>query len=315
VPVAVILSALVLPVAGCQPAAQASVAGGLRGTIAVSGAWALYPLMVRWGEEFQKANPGVRFDISAGGAGKGMADALAGAVDIGMVSRQVAPEEEARGAFWVAVARDAVLPVVNAGNPVLPDLLAHGLSREAFAGIYVSGEVSTWGQAAGRPQVPDKIHVYTRSDAAGAPETWARFLGMRQEDLRGIGIYGDPGILEAVIKDPLGIGYNNLNYAFDPESGQAVAGAVVLPVDANGNGRADPDELLDTKTKAVEAVASGRYPAPPARDLYLVTRGQPEGLTRTFLLWILGEGQSYVDEVGYVRLAHEDLAEGRRKVE
>ena len=34
-------------------------------------------MMVRWGEEFQKLHPKVQFDISAGGAGKGMADALA----------------------------------------------------------------------------------------------------------------------------------------------------------------------------------------------------------------------------------------------
>ena len=59
----------------------------LQGTIRVSGAWALYPMMVRWGEEFRKIHPKVRVDISAGGAGKGIADALAGLVDIGMVSR------------------------------------------------------------------------------------------------------------------------------------------------------------------------------------------------------------------------------------
>lgn len=73
--------------------------GELKGTITISGAFALYPLMVRWGEEFQKLHPDVKFDISAGGAGKGMTDALNGAVDIGMVSRAIAPEEEQKGAF------------------------------------------------------------------------------------------------------------------------------------------------------------------------------------------------------------------------
>ena len=38
--------------------------------IAVSGAWALYPMMVRWGEEYHDRYPEVEFDISAGGAGK-----------------------------------------------------------------------------------------------------------------------------------------------------------------------------------------------------------------------------------------------------
>jgi phosphate transport system substrate-binding protein len=56
-------------------------------------------------------------------------------------------------------------------------------------------------------------------DAAGAPETWAKYLGnKKQEDLLGIGVFGDPGIAEAVAKDPLGIGYNNLGYAYDAAS-------------------------------------------------------------------------------------------------
>ncbi len=44
--------------------------------------------------------------------------------------------------------------------------------------------------------------------------------------------------MEAVIKDPLGIGYNNLNYAFDAKSGAAVAGSAVVPIDVNGDGAA-----------------------------------------------------------------------------
>ena len=98
----------------------------MKGTIAISGAWALYPMITRWAEEFQKQYPDVQFDISAGGAGKGMADALGGVVEIGMVSRAVSPEEEAKGAFWVAVTKDAVFPMVSEKNPVLQDLLKTG---------------------------------------------------------------------------------------------------------------------------------------------------------------------------------------------
>ncbi len=170
---------LVLPLAGCR-AAQAAPGGPLQGTIAVSGAWALYPLMVTWSDEFHKANPGVTFDVSAGGAGKGVADALSGAVEIGMVSRDLTPEEEAKGAFWVAVVVDAVFPTASAQNPALKDLLARGLSQEAFGAIYVDGQVRTWGLLVGRPEVADEIHVYTRSDAAGAADTWAKYLGKAQ---------------------------------------------------------------------------------------------------------------------------------------
>ena len=289
--------------------------GELEGTITVSGAWALYPLMVRWGEEFQTLHPGVRFDISAGGAGKGMADALANAVDIGMVSREIYADEAAKGAFWVSVTKDAVLPTVSENNPVWQDLRQRGIDRETLIGIFITGEVTTWGQVVGRPEVQDPIHVFTRSDACGAAATWAAYLGKTQEDLLGIGVYGDPGLLDAVIKDPAGIGFNNLNYAFDMETGKPLAGVRVLPLDVNGNGQAGAEELYDEKAQAVSAVAAGAYPSPPARDLNLVTLGKPGGLTRAFILWVLTGGQDYVDEVGYIGLSPDKLDAERAKLD
>ncbi len=313
----IMILALCQPIlAGCGTQQTGGAAGGeLKGTITASGAFALYPMMVQWGEEFSKLHPGVQFDISAGGAGKGMTDALNGAVEIGMVSRAITPEEEAKGAYWIAVTKDAVFPAVNARNPVLADLLAKGITQETFIGIYITGDVTTWGQVVGRPEVTDPIHVYTRADACGAAEVWAKYLGdKKQEDLRGIGVSGDPGIMEAVIKDPLAIGYNNLNYAFDPKSGVPVAGSAVAPIDVDGDGAARGSELLQTKAAAVKAVAEGAYPSPPARLLNLVTRDKPTGLTAAFIAWILADGQGLLDEVGYVPLTPEQLEASRQKL-
>ncbi len=312
----VLLAILALSGAGCgQSGASVHSAGNLQGTITVSGAWALYPMMIRWGEEFQRLHPDVRFDISAGGAGKGMADALADAVDIGMVSREVYPEEIEKGAFWVSVTKDAVFLTVNEENSVWEDLHRQGVKRETLIGIYITGEITNWGQVVGRPEVRDSIHVFTRSDACGAADTWAAYLDKKQEDLLGVGVYGDPGVLEAVIKDPLGIGFNNLNYAFDFQTGKPVAGAYVVPIDVNGNGQVDPVEVYDTKQQAVNAVATGHYPSPPARDLNLVTKGKPTGLVKSFIAWVLTDGQQYVDEVGYIQLAQEQLKTEVKKLD
>ncbi len=313
---AMVLASVLLLLPSCLPGdSRQEDSGILEGTITISGAWALYPMVVRWSEEFQKQNPRVEFDISAGGAGKGMADALAGVVDVGMVSRAITEQEEQAGAFWVPVTIDAVFPTANARNPVLDDLLRLGVSKETFVGIYITGEITTWGQVVGRAQVTERIHVYTRSDAAGAPETWARYLGKRQEDLLGVGVYGDPGLMEAVVKDTLGIGYNNLGYAFDMTSGRSVNGSVVVPIDINGNGKADSEEVLETRTQARDAVAEGRYPSPPARELNLVTKGKPHGLNKAFIAWVVTEGQEYVEEAGYVPLSRAVLDEALSKLE
>ena len=143
----------------------------LRGTLSLSGAWAIYPLAVKWGEAFTKKYPDVKLDISAGGAGKGMTDVLAGAVEIGMVSREVDRAEKAKGAFPIFIAKDGVFPTASAKNPALAQLQAKGLSVKTFTDIYITGRVTSWRQAVGGPHAP--IHVYTRSDACGAASAWA----------------------------------------------------------------------------------------------------------------------------------------------
>jgi phosphate transport system substrate-binding protein len=297
------------------PTVAAAEPAKLSGTISASGAFALYPMMTRWAEEFQKLHPDVQFDVSGGGAGKGMTDALSGAVDIGMVSRKVKPEEEAKGAYSVGVVKDAVFPVVSAKNPVIADILARGITKETFAKIFLTGEIKTWGEVVGKPEIKDEIHVYTRSDAAGAADVWSQFMGGKaQADIKGVGVNADPGLLDAVIKDPLGIGYNNLGYAFDLSTGKLPTGAVVAPIDADGNGKADEVEVIDTLVKATDAVSSGKYPSPPARILNFVTKGKPSALVQAFIQWVLTDGQKFIPEAGFVALTPDQLAESLTKV-
>ena len=297
----------------CTTGAAGPVAGQ-ETTISVSGAFALYPMMITWAEEYQKLHPEVRIDVSAGGAGKGMSDVLGGAVDIGMISREVTPEETSKGAYALPVVKDAVFATVSSQNPALPALLEKGINAEILKGIYITGEITTWDQVTGSSGKGVELHIYTRSDSSGAAEIWAKFLGKRQEDLLGIGVFGDPGILDAVIKDPQGLAYNNLNYAYDIDSGLPVTGAAVVPIDVNGNGLIDLDEELDTKQRAINAVASGRYPSPPARDLNLVTKGKPSGAIGEFLTWVLEDGQSFVEQAGYIPLIPEQISEGLSKL-
>jgi phosphate transport system substrate-binding protein len=275
-------------------------------TIVVSGAFALYPLMIDWSDQYKTTHPNVRFEISAGGAGKGMTDALSELVDIGMVSREIYQAEMDKGAFWVAVARDAVVVTVSGDNPVLSDLLASGVTAEKLREIFVTGEVTTWGQLVGRPEVTDAINVYTRSDACGVADTIAKYMGYRQEDLLGVGIFGDPGLAEAVKTDPLSIGYNNVNDAYDTVSGKAVEGVSVVPLDIDGNGLVDQSEdFYDERGYMITAIREGTYTSPPARDLYLVTKDGFSGAMLDFVKWVLTEGQDYAEASGYVPVSEE----------
>jgi phosphate transport system substrate-binding protein len=288
----------------------------LEGTVTVSGAWALYPMVVKWAEEFQKLYPKVKVDISAGGAGKGMADALAGVVDIGMVSREIYPAELEKGAWWLAVTKDAVVPTVNEENPFLADLMAKGVKRETFVDVWITEKIKTWGEILGT-SAREPVHVYTRSDACGAADTWAAFMGKKQEDLNGVGVYGDPGLTEAVKKDNLGIGFNNIGYAYDSKTLKPLSGIMPLPIDVNGNGKIDPEEsCYATRDDIVKAIADGRYPSPPARELNFVSKGLPgREPVREFMAWVLTEGQKFVPEAGYINLTDAKLVEMMARLE
>lgn len=287
----------------------------LSGRITISGAFALYPMAVLWADEFKKEHPGVQIDISAGGAGKGMSDVLGGMVDLAMLSRDVKPEEVSNGAYTIAVTKDAVIPVYNATNPDAARLDKKGFSKDIFAKIYLDGLPPTWGELAGSPS-KQKINAYTRSDACGAGAMWGIFLGKEQEDLRGTGVYGDPGMADAVKKDINGVGFNNVIYVYDMKTRAPYPGLRVAKLDGNANGVIDPNEdfyaSLDSLT---QAIIDGRYPSPPARDLFFVSKGKPSNkITTEFLRYILTKGQKLVHQAGYVPLSDSTIHEEAEKL-
>ncbi|MGD8966104.1 MAG: hypothetical protein PVI07_01230 [Anaerolineae bacterium] len=120
---------------------------------------------------------------------------------------------------------------------------------------------------------------------------------------------------EAVSRDALAVGYNNLNFAYDADTGLPVQGIQVVPLDVDDSGKIDPHEgFYETKADLMRAISEGRYPSPPSRALNLVTKGQPQGLVSAFIERVMIDGQGYLDEVGYVQLIQEQLDEGLSKL-
>ena len=300
----------------------------LSGYITLSGAFALYPLAIQWADEFHRLHPDVDIDISAGGAGKGITDVLADQVDIAMVSRELKPAEKEKGAFAYAVAKDAVVPTINATNPVYKELMQSGLTQEAAKGLW-DGSIHSWGEvlaisqklagagsAAASSANGAKVNVYTRSDACGAAETWAKFLGSKQEDLKGTGVFGDPGIAETLQKDVNGIGFNNIGYAYNDKTHKPMKGIAILPIDVNNDGKIEPEErFYDTMDHLMAAISEGKYPSPPARNLYLVTAGNTKNpVVKAFLKYIITKGQKLTAPAGFVNINKEQQEKGLKNL-
>lgn len=319
-----LILALLLFVAACAPVAPAATDGAAPAateapaaeaaadatTVSVSGAFALFPLMTLWAEEYQKINPNITFDVQAGGAGKGMTDMLSGAADIAMLSREPRQAELDEGSFLVAVTIDSVIGTFNANNPYAEQLLAQGITAEESNSIWVTQTITTWSQLLGVDGT-DAINVYTRSDSAGAAEMWSLFSGGKtQEDLKGTAVNGDPGLAEAVRQDPLAVGFNNVGFTYDPATGLPNEGLLVIPIDTDGDGTISEEEnFYETRDEFTQAVAEGKYPFPPARVLYLVTKGEPSPAIAEFYRWVLTDGQAFVQAAGYVKLTDAQIQE------
>lgn len=300
---------LLILCSGCAPRVKEGYdeKTGFVGNISISGAFALYPIVVLWGEDFKKLHPNVRFNISAGGAGKGIADVLTNMTDIGLVSRDLHPQEIEKGAYPIFVAKDAVLGTFNTNHPNAALIKERGLTQEELANVFVNDKYSTWNQIDNR-FTNDAIGIYVRSDAAGAAETWAKFFKKSQEDLKGIGIFGDPGLAQAIKDSPLGIGFNNINYVYDLKTKETTANIEVIPLDINKNGKIDPEEsFYDNIDVLTEAVALGKYPSPPSRELLFVIKNDNNSkLIKEFIRFVLDKNQQgYLLENGYVPLTEE----------
>ncbi len=328
--ISLIISILVVPNSACSEQLDAVCVGGIaecatlemtepvdrnidrkvdsdmEGEIQISGAFALYPFVVRMAEEFNKIYPNIRIDISAGGAGKGITDALTSMVDLGMVSREIHPAELEKGAFPIVVARDAVLASFNIKNPVVRDVLFHGISQQRATKLWSNQSIKTWGELIGtNSKIP--VHPYTRSDACGAAETWAAWLGLHQENLEGTAVFGDPGVASVVQNDKVAIGFNNLAYVYDINTRLPYKNIAVVPIDINNNSKIDPQENFYAHADMLlDAIFKGKYPTPPARDLYLVLKGEPtKKEVKIFLEFVLTEGQQYAIESLFIPLTAE----------
>ena len=256
-------------------------------TIENKGSDTLVNLALAWAEDYMRLHPEVRISVTGGGSGTGIAAMINGTMDIANASRGMKQEEvdaiEANGTTPVefVVARDAIAVVVNPSNPV------EKLTLQQISDVY-TGKITNWRELGGEDR---PIVLLSRESNSG---TYVYFLenvirlGDKKSDLLfspdTLLMPSSEGISAEVRQNPNAIGYDGLGYVTHDQKMLAVA------LDANS-----PYVL-----PSVETVNDGSYPI--SRPLYMYTAGEPTGLVKVYLDWILGEGQSLVQDLGFVPL-------------
>lgn len=273
------------------------------GSITISGAYALYPLVRKWSDDFMKIHPAVQIVVTQGGTGLGVDDLLAKKSQLAMISRPLTDEEQTEGIWILPVAKEGVAPIVNQKNPFLKRILERGITPEKLIRLFTGDKPMTWGELLDTT-VKERAVVYTRADESGAAVVWAGFLWKESTDLKGNKVTGDEEMIKSILGNSLAIGYCNFYYAFDPGTGDRIKDIQVMPIDLNFDRIIDRKEVpFSNIKKAHRGLWLGYYPKNLTRELTFGSIGKPtDPVILEFLNYALTTGQAAVASSGFCEL-------------
>lgn len=274
-----------------------------KGSIVITGAESLCPLMKIWAEEFSSDKPNLKILVSDWGTEKGLIDLLSGKADLAMVSRNLTPAEESMGLWYFTVSKEGVIPIINENNPYLQEILSKGIQRTTLIDLFTTKNVITWGDLIGI-KYNKPVKIFIRSDYTGTAEVWCKYLGKEQKDLIGIPISSYQQIVEAVSQEPMSLSFCNAHNAYNLKNNKIRKGLSVLPIDFDNNGRIDSKEqFYEDLCRVQRAAYLGKYPSHLCRELYLVSMEKPtKPEIINFLKWIYTDGQKIAAKAGYAEL-------------
>ncbi len=264
-----------LPVgAGCLDKDTQTPAEG----ILVKGSDTVLPLAQAVSESFMAKYPNKSITVIGGGSGVGIAALIDDEVDIAMSSREMKDLEIKNANFHDvypiehAICWDGIAVVVHPDNPVST------LTLSQIRGIY-NGSISNWEDVGGADR---KIVVMSRDSSSGTYEYY------KQNVLMGDNVRPDALIQSATGAIILEISHNKNAIGY---IGIAYLEKDVKPLFLSSGS----DYALPTP----DNIKNGTYPL--ARPLYFYTNGEPDGLTKEFLDFVLSQtGQEIATDVGYL---------------
>lgn len=253
-------------------------------TLTIKGSDTMVILAQNWAQAFMDANPGKVIQVSGGGSGTGVAALINGTADLANASRPIKDKERKQlskrrnaEAQEYRVALDSLAVYVPAANKI------ESLTIPQLKKIF-RGETTNWKDVGGEDT---SIVLYSRENNSG---TYAYFKEhvLDNDDFAATAqtLPGTAAVINAISKDPAGIGYGGIAYA------EGVRTVKVASADG------EPVE------PTMENATSGKYPL--SRFLNIYSAGEATGIAKEYLDFVLSDdGQKIVEGVGYYPLPKE----------
>lgn len=234
--------------------------------IRVTGSSTLLPVIKHAAPEFTRKT-GIRIIPRGGGSGAGVRGVLDGTASIGMVSRELHPDEALQLKAY-AIGMDGVAVIVHQRNPL------SGISYRQVTEVF-SGKVKRWSALGGDNQ---DIQLVAKRQGRSTKELFENYFAMEGQVDKGAYLIGSNAeAIMFVAGDPFAIGYVSV--------GTAVA----------ARDRGIPLKLLnlDGIEPNLQNIDNGSYLL--TRPLNLVIKGEPSPEVERFIEFMLGpEGAEIV---------------------
>jgi phosphate transport system substrate-binding protein len=277
-----------------------STASNVSGTLTIDGSTTVYPIVSILGEDFGKANSGIKVSVNKSGTGSGFKKFIEGNLDIATASRPIKEDEmkslEAKKIEFVEipVAYDGLSVIVNPQNTWAADITAAEL-KTAWS---KDSTVSTWDQI--NPKFPkEKITFYGPTDNHGTYEYFTEAINGKKNEIRKNYQPSQEftAIINAVAGDKSAMAFIAYNYFAENKD-------KVKSLTVNGVG---PEE---------KTIADGTY-KPLSRPLFIYVNkksmDRPE--VKSFVEFALGEkGKAAVTESKYVLLGDDVMTQVKAHV-
>lgn len=288
-----------------------------------------YPIYSAWAHDFHKDHPNVRINYQSIGSGAGIRQLLVGTVDFGASDAPMTNEQRARAKSPILhfpTVLGAVVPVYN-----IPGVTAElKFTPEALAGIFL-GKITKWNDpsiARVNPGVKlpsANIVVIHRSDGSGTTFIWTDYLSKVSSDWKakvgagmalnwpvGLGGKGSEGVTGLIRQTPNSIGYVELTYALQNHipygSVENSSGSFIKASLASVTAAADAAvESMSSDFRVSITNPDGKDAYPIASFTWILVPTQiPDAAERaaikSFLHWMLAEGQNDAEPLSYARL-------------
>jgi phosphate transport system substrate-binding protein len=248
--------------ASVAPPASGSVACAT-GSITAAGSTALQPLVAKAGTDYQAACAGSTVNVQGGGSGTGLTQVAQGAIQIGnsdVSAESKLASPDAAAVVDHIVAKQGWVMVVN------PDVTGvTGLTSAQATDIW-TGKVTNWKDVGGKDEA---IVLILRPESSGTRATFKKIVLGGAQEATGQALTEDSnGAVVTAVKGTPG-STSVIGFAYYQQNlGQVTA------------------LKLDGTEATVDNMKSGTYKL--AADGHMYTKGQPDGLTKSFLDYMLG---------------------------